>query len=443
MDSAVDRVRKGDMNLAVRTDADDWTNLKRAMLLVLGLLSGLVWLSYSIDTPGVYLRPPPAFPPEILRSLRFLLPLSVGIFSSRRSLRHLVSSLDGLLITFTFLVVPLISLAVYPDHDFAYSAVAPVLLTGAGIIAMIGLDRTSFTTYLYGVGFSAIVFLIVGVFVFGFETSTNYLRPRLHLGMAHPLDTSSMILAATVGMILFVNCFSQRPLAPSLARFMTSLILLSFFYLIHLADSRNVEASFLVASIAFVVAWMLNQYHRSIATRARDNGETLLWYLASGLKVLIIIGSIMPIMLYVACFAMRSHLTDIPPVFHRFYAYGIEMNSIIKSIYTNGGLGPAVEALTQTHRRIVTFSSVESVYLSYMKAFGFWGILPLLIMLTRAGVRLINNPVGLAIWSGIIVFYTFDAQGLTSSNLIVVCLLTLVLRNASESVRSENRVRSV
>ncbi len=391
-----------------------------ALAWAIGVISGFLYLSYGMEVPVNQLRFPPAIPLPWHRVLRLIFPLALFLCSDRKMNLSLISLWNKILFLLVFFAVPFLAVVNRPDLGFLQFSAGPVILGGAILLAILQLKRQTLAMFAFGIGTAAMFLWSMSIGFYGFAQSTYFSRPRIHLGLDHPLNTSSMLVGGGVFLFMLARHYSNW-----LARvpcWVRNLVMMTIFGTLlgfaFAADSKNMLAAIAVFGMVYTLIKRLDRF-------------LLLQSILVGLTILC------PLILYGLAYAAVSGLAGVPSVdAARLQAYGVTVQRIVDHIYGANGW-QWFEFLQPLRQEAATFATVESVFLSYIVNFGLWSILPFAAFWTAAGLRLVKEQrqLGLALWVALMVMFTFDAQGFTPSNMVIFMLFAYVVYDAFLSDR--------
>jgi hypothetical protein len=395
--------------------------MKKLLLFALGVVSGYFWLapvfvppgSESLHESGITLA-------RFLRviSILFIFPLVFKripqMFLSQRIVRLT-------LLVFTF--VPMLSLLFFPDRDFLVATFGPFFIAGLSLLCLCALRSGEFSIWVLGTGFAAFVFLSLGLSVYGLETASYYGSERASFGFIHPTQSSAVVLMAGIFIALCIDKIWRAH--RRMRRFLLGICVVSITFLVILAYSRNM-----------ILLFVLISFGSGFYILVRHVNLRLL--MASFFLIL-------PVIFFgIAVYGDSNNffwilLDEFSS--KRFSAYQDLKTSMSRETIVSILFGPSVysQGIGETRG----FASSESAYFSIYVNFGIVTLINFFMLLFIVAKRLSQRVRPLAYGSlcALSIFYTIDAQGVTSSNLAIFLVLTYVLRSALSSKGNSRQLR--
>lgn len=390
----------------------------------LGAVTGFLWLLPVTGQPSVNAFENDATP---LRFLRLLAPLLIWLMLTRSRLEEtLVAFLNkiprGILplqflrIAFAGLVLGLIPFLIglsTGSVPFFVSVAAPLVLSAIVLVGITLIEERDFRDWTLGIGFMALSFLLIGIARNGFAQTGYFGRPRALMGFIHPVHTGS----AVIGALIFLALFGQawlRERSQWTRRLLTLLYLIVGFGLLYISQSRNILFAVIIGVLG---AWLARRY----------GFRTRFVFVAAILGI--------PLLLY--AFVLLAERGN--PIWDYVNALSsarlITYQAVLRSLIDQGGVGFTANASRlEALSTYAGFAAADSVFLSFLVNFGLVGIGSFLALIVALGWRLSLSrlhAVPFGALCAMIVLFTMDAQGATTSNLIQFILFAYTVRAAA------------
>lgn len=376
---------------------------------IVGALMGLCWLLPVYKSPshgtvsfeGV----------DIWRILRFVSPLSVFLFIPQRVSKQQLLSPLTIGYFFVYFVIPILCTIISPFDRYIFFGVFPTLISGLLVAMVFVIPTKRVEAIVIGIGLAATTLISLRVLTYGVEFSTYYLRERAHFGFNHPIVSGSAIVASLISIALLIRNFQfYRTLKQKIACFAIAGLGAAALYV---ADSRNTTSLIFVSAMVYAI-------YPAIQKRV--------WLRMS------FVGLLAFFPLFLTTLSVLPQLTSAGANFFyrvNFWTSGrLESNGefFVQMFSGSGGnlWGPSSEITQMLGEYLRGFAGGDSVFLSYVNLYGFVpGLFLLLVWMVHglAGFTSPENRLPTALWAGAIWFFCFDAQGFTSSNLIILLLM--------------------
>lgn len=392
-------------------EVDSTAGGRAVLIAVIGIFLGLSWLLPVYERPGwgVFTQ----YHNNWARYLRVLAPLSIVLIGTFTWSKRQVYSLSSYLAVVIFFVLPLINFTIVEHTDYLIYGCLPLVVGGLVLFSSVSLTRETLLALAFWVGFVALVLVAWSIVRFGVERHLFYGRPRAHFGFLHPVDSSCALVAAGFAFYrivarLFRNIASLRVIAK--VAVITTLI-----YFLNIAESRNLS---LMVFMALATWWLVNlSSRRSLVPQMTffAISVVVLFYLYAGALV----DAENPFLKYI------DRLTSYRIMMNRTY-----LGNFFGSFTWQRLFGEAINFnLAPLHVRR-TFSAVDSVALSLMSNFGALMMATFQIWMLWTGWVAFKEGDALkcAAWVAFFVGIAFDAQGLTTSNLLLFFMMCLFFR---------------
>jgi hypothetical protein len=384
--------------------------MKRLLLFVLGVVTGFFWLAPVFVTPGSETLHESGI--TLARFLRVIPVLFIFPLVFKRIPQMFLNQRIVRLTLMAFAVVPMFSLLFFPDRDFLVATFGPFFVAGLSLLFLCALRSGEFSIWVLGAGFVAFVFLSLGLSVYGLETTRFYGSERASFGFIHPTQSSSVVLMAGVFMALCISKIWREH--RRMRRFLLGICVVSITFFLILAYSRNMILLLVLISLS-----------SGFYILVRD--VNLRFLMASFFLIL-------PFIFYGIAVYGDSHnffwtlLDEFSS--KRLSAYKDLKTSMSEETIVSILFGPSV--YSQGIEGTRGFASSESVYFSIYVNFGIVTLINFFMLLFIVAKRLSQRVTPLAYGSlcALSVFYAIDAQGVTSSNLMIFVLLAYILRSA-------------
>jgi hypothetical protein len=385
-------------------------------------LSGSVWL-FALGAIAGYLWNAPVFTPpgsqplieqgfSFQRILRVFAVMLILPLVWSRVLRLLLRKQTYMLIFFVFVFSPLLSLLNFPDISFLIATIGPFAVGGVSLMCLSALSDDEFKAWVNGVGFTSLVFLLLGLKDNGIETTNFYGSDRASFGFIHPTQSAAVVLMSGGVMFYFVSQRLQRYI--TLRKLLLTSIVAFTSCLLLLAMSKN---TMLVVFMTIVCASYATVFN-SLSPR----------FLLS----IVLISS--PILIFIyAIYGDNQEIIWLTLNFlssDRFEAYRTLINNMNNETFLTMLFGPSAFSQSDISGNLRGFASSESVYFSLYVNFGLVGLVSFFIFLLTLAKRLskIRSPLAFGGLCGITIFLAIDAQGVTPSNLAIFSLLAYCVR---------------
>ena len=373
---------------------------KLFIFFLLGSFSCFLWLNPVFNEPQLQIDL--NFTQRFFRTI-YLLLLLPFIFVKLFNLLYNKSLLSLLSI---LLLVPLLTTTIIAlNITFIITSVTPIVFTFFGILILSSLNFEQLKYWLFGISFISLLYLIVGIYNFGFTPTTYFGRPRVHFGFTHPIQTASAILATFLP-ILFYNTIKK----------LNFILIILMILLLILAQSFNILLSTFLFFIFQFIINIKNKYRNIIF-------YTISFLILFSPFILLIINlfpSDYAFILDIFTSGRISHFTE-------SLKYEFVNDNIINILF-----GPMLDVreLTKYSNSIKGFGYIDSVYLSYLFSFGIVG----LFFLYSFFIVLIyniykKNTTFLPYFLSVLFFFTADSQGFTPNNLIIFVLFVISIRS--------------
>lgn len=394
--------------------------LKILGLLIAGGLSSYVWLVNTFQAP-TGIPPGTAEYVELGRVLRVVSPLSVLPFVFRRLplfLRRRPPPLG--LVVLALIAWPTFSIVAFPNSAFIISVYGPVVMGASGLLCLCFLKREEFRYWLAGVGIVALGFFLAGIYLYGFEQLTVFGRPRAHFGFVHPAQTANAIVAASVGGVALILWFIRERLLRG-----TILLCWGVFVAVTLVLAQSINTLLFVGVI--FVSWLVGGVLRPRILRILFGCALLM--LPVAFYSLSIFGSPGN-----AGWQWLNRFSSMRlEVYRELFYVNLSSESLLSIV-----AGPT-ENLRMVYQEgyIRGLAALDSIYLTFLLSFGIVGMIGLIAVLAVACWELSRREHRLAYAAlcGVAVFFVFDAQGITPSNLVIFTAITYALRQAAARPR--------
>lgn len=399
---------------------------RRHLIYLLGAVSGFVWLLPVFGPPGS--GPSSTDTSSFIRYLRIIMPLCVFLLVRPQNviyLRHIlrIKMSQGRLPRFTLRLlglvlalgfVPLFAGLLSANFLFVISAVLPLTVSLISLVGIVLLDERDFREWVVGITGAATVMLIFGMVISHFEPTTYYGRPRILLGFVHPIHTASVILAAMAFGLLTRFDWVQHP-SPRLRRFLLSCYGGAGLLLMVLAQSRNILLSLCVGSFC---AW--------VGGKTRFAGRFLIFLTLLFLPV--------SLYLFVLTGSERNPIWAAVNVLSS-YRLGVLQSVLAQTVDLSDPkqlFEPSSARLTALSD-YVGFASTDSVFQTFFFNYGLIALLSFFALLFVLGRKLSMKRTDIYPFGaicGIVLFFSLDAQGITTSNLILFTTFAYAVRAA-------------
>lgn len=401
--------------------------LRRALALLIGVLSGFFWLWPVFTAPDWPISHPKLVGPESIRYFRIVAPLLAIVLIRFERIQKFATSTVGFLAFFTFIIIPLLAWITMPTLPFGIATCGPVFITGSSLLILSSLDRREFLFFTLGVALSAGTYLFLGLRDYGLEPNSMYGRPRVAMGFYHPVQTSSAIVATGVG---FLIATWNMPKVKSIYRLFGSIIILAVsFWLLDLADSRNMTMACVLSTVSFLIV------------RNRR---------LSKLSGALFVSAITFAPLFLATYSIFANATSNSFLLanrlssERVSRFRSFISNFFDNPIHNALLGPSSKYAGFAISDGKGFASIDSVYLSFLGNFGVIAALLLQVLMLLIGIELLRKykPLSFGFWCGIGVYFLVDAQGLTPSNLIIFTAFAFLVNTLSNAAYDDGSQRS-
>ncbi len=377
---------------------------------LIGIYCGYLWLApvFGVPTNEIFSD---FLSPD--RVLRILAPLMVWLLVVSQKNNKFVQLSREILtdLILAMCVFPAVGIILSGKLSSVISSVIPLMISLLVIIGLSILEDEIFFLFVLGISFSSLLFLTDGIIFTGLESNLFYGRARSSLGFVHPLQTGAAIL----GSMMFTYLVSYyvleiKKVKNKFTRLFVyfSLVILSlfFFYLLWIADSKN---TIIMIFIMFLC---------TLLCQTNVVRSLLLTSLGSAISMLYIV-------------SMLKFYSDDIDIFSsfRFSIYNQNLNQFFSSI-SSDFLQLFIGLSSQ---KSDGFASTESVYISFLLNYGLISFISFIKLLTSVGIKLCVNQTSIlpfGCFCGILFFFTFDAQGINTSNLSVFLIFAYSIRVA-------------
>jgi len=403
-----------------------WSITYRHLAYFLGAISGFVWLLPVFGPPGGGIEKTDTS--SLIRYLRILGPLCVFLLVRQETLWRLrrllarqitngivprpVLRLIGLILTLG--LVPLAAGLFSANSLFIVSAVLPLTISLFFLLGVILLDDLSFRRWVIGMTGSAVLFLAVGMMTSHFEPTSYYGRPRILLGFVHPIVTASVILAAF--------CFA--------------LLQISTRQFLEKRQVRERRVLFGVCGTATLLLMLLAQSRNVLISLCL--GLLCLWigvHVSRKIRVLIFSGLLfLPIGIYL--FVLTG--SPLNPVWVLLNDLSSQRLALLQSVLASSvSFGDPQQLFEPSNARLtalaeyVGFASTDSVFQSFFFNYGLISVVCFVALLFTLGWKLafrVETVYPYSALCGIVFFFSLDAQGVTTSNLILFVVFAYAVR---------------
>jgi hypothetical protein len=405
--------------MSSQTQANHKFPLLSIVAFLQGLLLGFVWLFPVYEPPSREIVPMIQGSWRVIRVIATLALIGMPLFFGFRFSKKHLTSPAFFFQTIIFFLIPFIcSALVTRDVTTLQFAVIPLLLTWSCFVLLGYQTQYSIQGLLCGIATAGFIFICLKLVSQGIEMSTHYSRSRALFGFRHPLDSASACLAILTGALASIS--TKRGI---IARLFFAIIVILAIIGINLTGTRNI--------LLYVAGTSLG-------------GGVLLALRNRRLTRVLVFSLIGVIPLFVTSLFVLSDLgakvVDTNPdatnsIIHRLHAIKTIRSEINFKLQNNWGpsfqleYGPIANG----------FSVYDSVYLNYWHHFGYFGFL--LFNFSWIGLGLVlaykkpdNNLTYYwcaGSWIGLSLFFTFDGQGLTISNLSLFLPFALALSQSN------------
>lgn len=392
----------------------------RTLYLLSGIACALFWILPVFSEPSTTGLQEYASS-GIQRILRTIVPASILLITPWRRSREFFSNPAIFFFVLATVICPLLTMFTFPQFDLAFYLATPVVTSGLILAAMSSLRQKEFQSWLTGFSLMAACFLVLGISRYGLELTYYYGRPRAHMGFIHPTQTSAVVVAASFALTLMQTRKFSSLWFTKIALFFAGI---AVFVLLLLANSRNTY----IGAIVVALGWLCIRDITTYRVLAKDSQRiNLVSLLAAGF----------PFAIYMAIGLLNSS----SPVFNSLNQLSSWRLGIFKSFIsemTRSNIfrlifGPTDTTLERYEHGNRSLSVVESAYLSYTSNFGLLFavsmFLALFFMFRSLLIR--RQAFGFGALLGCSVFFLFDSQGLTVSNLSVFTLMAVAVRAAT------------
>jgi hypothetical protein len=321
-------------------------------------------------------------------------------------------------------VLPLASGLLRQEVGFLIAACAPMVIGAFCLMPFVFLRENDLKQWCFGVGATALVFLTIGLVLFGLEPTYVFgERPRTLIGFVHPAQTASAVVATAMFALILLGRIRRSHKRLASAGFVICLVVTVF--LLEIVQSRNTLLAVGVGITCYLFIRKEKQQH------------TL--HLAVSILVLAL-----PLLLYVYCSLgspespLWSFLDGVSSGRLSLYRLGIEhlAQQDLRSLLTGPTkfVRPELVAIDQSDFR--GFTAIDSVFLTFALNYGLLSMCVLFLFFVVLGSQVAssnNQRLGFALFCGLIVFFSLDGAGVTPSHLIGFIGFGYLLRSASHS----------
>lgn len=385
--------------------------MRRYFLIMLSFISGVAWLYPVYTLPrsdelvgsGVF----------IYRMLRIICPAFIAIIYINKVLAGLLNKKTYLMVFMSLIVLPLCCTIIFPDINYASYVVLPIVASGIALLGLLSLSDQDMNLWISTIGFVSFMFIIAGIFKYGFDMTSYYGRPRLHLGFVHPTQTASALLAAIMCLIVNLNRYKSLALKVIIYSLLSLLILLLYY-----AGSRNT----LLCLITSFSGYMVFRFITNIYIK-----KMYVLFILLLVVVVHFIAILLDIQNGIGLLADQSSSGRLRIILELF-------QSLDSSNWYDWVLGPSAFIINKTNDAAsLGFAVIDSVYISDLLNYGALQLIFFMWLLLFTGFKLTRNRniSYIAIWTAIVIYFALDAQGVTASNLIIFSFLAISLRGAT------------
>jgi O-antigen ligase len=312
-----------------------------------------------------------------------------------------------------FLVLPLLSVVNFPVVAHLVATVGPYVVGGGSLLCLAALRDAEFRAWLQGVGLAAAAFVAVGVARYGFEATTYYGRPRVHLGFVHPTQSASALCAAALfAATVLAATLRRRPVLRRTA--LTGLVVATGAMLV-LVSSRNTFlllcAMLLFAGYARAVRSPLGRFVAFASVVALF--PAMMWFaLRADVQS--------------AAWQIANLLGSARFIIYRRLLAGLADEDAFSLLF-----GPTY-VLRELKENATGFAAADSTYLTILLNYGVVTTLAFYAFWLLVGARLCRRggAVAYGVFCSVSLYLLLDAQGVTPSNMLVFGMLAYSVRAA-------------
>lgn len=398
----------------------------RHLSIFLGAISCFFWLLPVVGAPGGGTNG--ADTSSITRYLRIIMPLCVFFLIP---LRRYLDVRRSIALRFATGVIPrsilrllgmVLALGILPlaaglftaNSVFLVTAVMPLVISLFFLLGVTLLEDFIFKNWVIGLTGAALLFLLIGIGTSHFEPTTYYGRPRILMGFVHPIHTASVILAAAGFVILTGNDWVRRK-SLLMRWFLLGLFGSTVLVLMLLAQSRNVLLSL---CLGLCCAWIGSRF----GTRVRFFLFVIILVLPVGIYLFVLTGS------------------PLNPIWAVLNDLSSQRLALLQTVLASSiDLGDARLLFEPSSARLtalsdyVGFSATDSVFQTFFFNYGLISLIGFMSLLLALGWNLALRPKNIYPYGamcGIVLFFSLDAQGITTSNLILFVVFSYAVRTA-------------
>jgi len=313
-------------------------------------------------------------------------------------------------------VLPLMVGLIIADQTFVISAVFPLTVSLIVLVGVIFVEDRLLKQWILGICLAAVSFLIIGIVKTGLGMTSYFGRPRASLGFTHPVITASVIFCAGLFIALILlqaNKPNRNTWMKYCAIVLSSILFIGLFWL---AQSRNMMVAIL---LGLLFARVISRHHFVI----KFSGFVLILLLPSLLYLYSYFGSSNDLTWIYLDQLSSSRLTFYKEALISYFSQEWIQSLLIPSTYIHQQFSGLVG-----YRG---FAANDSIYLSIMFNYGLFTLVMFLFLLLIVGWRLsIRKELALEFgaFCGVISYFSFAAEGLTTSNLAVFMVFAYTVK---------------
>jgi len=387
---------------------------------IVGGCNAIAWVGASYSWPfdiGEWFRQN-AFETSAARTM---LPLLLFLIKGGRTIRSFDRQLLILAIV-TFGVMPLLVGANVYNLKFFLLICVPQIANLFIILAISRLSEKQFWSFVMGIVFVCVVLTSFGLFRAGFEATIYHadyrIRTRILLGFLHPIPAASSIVAILVVVPKIAKNY-QHAISLRNKKILYYIFCGLMIAALYCVNSRNVMMSLCGGVIVYFIRKKKSKGLSSITT----------------ICIAFAIASIYSAVFFLTYEELSYLLSwDIGSGLYRLFDFKRNLTAIMNRPFWDILLPSDVFFNTASHGDTpIRFNFTDSVYLSYLGGFGLLATAMLLLCLLYLFNRLNRTPAtgwGLGALVACLIFYCFDAQGITMGNLIYFSMLSFAFRTA-------------
>lgn len=404
---------------------------RKSLVIFTGAIMGFIWLLPVFGSPGSSLESS-----SPLRYLRLIAPVLILALVRRKDIANIFQDLSvqiprgrlprreiQILASMLVLgVIPLCSNLLTANIPFLISVTLPLTFSSITLLGMLLIDKETFHHWMLGMTGMTTLFLLAGMLLSGFETTMFFGRPRVVLNFIHPTYTASAILGTMVFLSLLCRIAVLR-LSRSRQYLVIGSGLIIGLALLQVAQSRNQQLSL---CIGLICAWLMVR----VGWRVRYIIFALLLIFPVVLYTFVLLGS------------PNDYLWDAIDKISSG-RLGFFQTVLLQNFDLSDGriLFEAGGARQEAISELSGFAATDSIFLSFLINYGLIAMLAFVSWLMLIGARLARDArfaAPLGAFCGLITLYSFDASGLTTSNLLLFSVLAYIVRTSLYSKSSSN-----